>query len=163
MKDLKSSVKELSRNSKKSKPGEAVAASSKAPKTVPAWQRYQEAYGRGRLFEDQKQYTAAIEAFSQAIELDPTSDAAFLHRGYCRYHLGDYGNAVADFTESLRLQPNNSQAYVARARAFADSGQTAQALTDAGRGDPARPQGSGKLPAARKLAPALWRRADGHR
>jgi len=89
------------------------------------------AYNDARRLEDQKLYRAAVDAFADAIHLDPLNDAAFLHRGYCYHQLGDDAAAVADFTQSLTLQPDNSSAYVARATANAATGQRAQALNDA--------------------------------
>jgi tetratricopeptide (TPR) repeat protein len=82
--------------------------------------------------ENERQYGPAIEAYSRAINFDPKSDAAFLHRGNCLFLLGENTDAVSDFTQSLALQPNSSRAYLARALALAASGQDEKALSDAG-------------------------------
>src|SRR5579864_1696245 len=135
IKDLRSSVKQLSRSAKNEAKNEKRArADQPAPNgaaSTTAWQRAQEAYDRGKGFEAQKLYGQAIEAFTKAVELDPKNDSAFLHRGSCRYNLGNYADAVSDLSESLNLQPNNSQAYAMRASALADNGQVAAALADA--------------------------------
>jgi len=140
IKDLKSSVKELSRSAKKDRDSHVELVSAPAPTSVPAWQRHQESYDHGKRFEEMKLYAHAIEAYTQAIELDPKSDAAYMHRGYCHQQSGDTVAAVADLTRSLELQPNNSRAYATRASVLAETGQTAAALADANeaiRRDPA--------------------------
>ena len=85
-----------------------------------------------------------MEAYSQAIDADPKSDAAFLHRGYCAYQLGDNAAAIADFSQSLAVQPNNSRAYLARASAYAADGNSTNALADVTEAiarDPRNPEG----------------------
>jgi tetratricopeptide (TPR) repeat protein len=102
-----------------------------APSSIPAWQQAQQLYERGRGAEAAKAYESAIEAFSQAIQLDPKNDSAFLHRAYCHFDVGDYASAIADLNQSLTLQPNNSRAYAKRAAALAATGKTAAAVLDA--------------------------------
>jgi tetratricopeptide (TPR) repeat protein len=133
IKQLQTSVKELSRHAKKDKsfgpfpwPTPGGAASE-----APAWQRVQEAYDRARRSEDLKLYGPAIEAYTQAIELDPQNDSAFFHRGLCHYQLADYANAASDLSRSLAIQPNNSRAYATRASVLAATGQMTAALADA--------------------------------
>ena len=96
------------------------------------WRNALEAYKHGKQLEQQRQYGPAIEAYSRAIQFDPKSDTAFLHRGNCFFQLGENADAISDFTQSLALQPNSSRAYLARALALAASGQNEKALSDAG-------------------------------
>lgn len=64
----------------------------------------------------------AIGHFTRAIQLDPTNDSAYLHRGNCFLELGENFLAIADLTESLRLQPQNTNAYLSRGHAnYADA------------------------------------------
>jgi tetratricopeptide (TPR) repeat protein len=133
VKSLQDTVKQLSRDAKHNKTSdvaEAPAPSTTAPRTVSVWQKAREAYKQGLHLEEQKQYKSAMEAFGQAIDADPKSDAAFLHRGYCAYQLGDNPAAIADFSQSLVVQPNSSRAYLARATAYAADGNSANALAD---------------------------------
>src|SRR6202171_3514662 len=130
VKSLQETVKQLSREAKRNKGvSGAPASSSTAPAPPSSWQKAREAYKKAVRFEQQRQYHAAVEAYSVALEADPKSDAAFLHRGFCSYHLSDNEGAIADFSESLALQPNNSRAYLARAIAYAAAGNNASALT----------------------------------
>jgi tetratricopeptide (TPR) repeat protein len=137
VKSLQDTVKQLSKEAKRNKgSGPAPIATSAAgiptaaPRMVSPWQKARDTYKQALRLEEQRQYRAAIEAYSQAIEADPKSDAAFLHRGYCAYQLGDNAGAIADFSQSLAVQPNNSRAYLARASAYAASGNSANAMAD---------------------------------
>ena len=75
-------------------------------------------------------YRAAIDAFNDAILLDPGNDSAFLMRAESYQQLTDLPSAEADFNESLRLQPNNSRAYLGRANVRAAQGKLPEALAD---------------------------------
>jgi tetratricopeptide (TPR) repeat protein len=139
IKDLQSSVKELARDAKEAQKQKAsrernrlaaAPASRGRRMAAPPWQRAQDAYQRGRRSEDLKAYGSAIESFTEAIDLDPKNDSAFLHRGYAHFYLGDFAMAVADIGHSMELQPNNSRAYAMRASALAASGRTSEAIAD---------------------------------
>jgi tetratricopeptide (TPR) repeat protein len=133
VKSLQETVKQLSRDAKHNKSSDAVAApvpTEAAPRQASVWQKAREAYKQGLHLEEQKEYKAAMEAYGQAIDADPKSDAAFLHRGYCAYQLGDNPAAIADYSQSLVVQPNSSRAYLARASAYAAAGNSANALAD---------------------------------
>src|SRR6185312_2831649 len=91
VKSLQSTVQRLMKEAKNGK-GEAVAAV--APSTAPAaprsnWRNALDAYKQGRQLENERQYRPAIEAYSRAIQFDPKSDTAFLHRGNCLFQLGE--------------------------------------------------------------------------
>ncbi|HLG97388.1 MAG TPA: tetratricopeptide repeat protein [Bryobacteraceae bacterium] len=137
IKDLRGSVKQLSRTAKEDRPPQAVqvsagtAASATTAPVASALQRAQDAYEHGKALEEQKLYGQAIESFTKAIELDAKNDSAYLRRGVCRYQLGNYADSVSDLTQSLALQPNNSQAYGMRASALAEMGQASAAMADA--------------------------------
>jgi tetratricopeptide (TPR) repeat protein len=134
VKGLQSTVRRLM---KEAKNGRGEAAIAEAPNTAAVaprsnWRNALDAYKQGKQLENERQYRPAIEAYSRAIQFDPKSDAAFLHRGYCLFQLEENSDAVSDFTQSLTLQPNSSRAYLARALALAASGQDEKALADAG-------------------------------
>ena len=139
VKSLQDTVKQLSKDAKRNKNLVAAPAANTttgtraaAPRPASDWQKAREAYKQALQLEDQRQFRAAMEAYSQTLAADPKSDAAFLHRGYCAYQLGDNATAIADFSQSLAVQPNNSRAYLARATAYAASGNSANALADVG-------------------------------
>jgi tetratricopeptide (TPR) repeat protein len=108
----------------------AAEVTSATPNDFSVWQRAQEAYEQGRHSENLKVYGPAIEHFTEAIDLDPKNDSAFLHRGCARYYLGDFAGAVSDISLSIKLQPNNSRAYMMRASALVSIGRTNDAIAD---------------------------------
>jgi tetratricopeptide (TPR) repeat protein len=97
----------------------------------PGWERALGAYRHGLQSEKLTLYHPAIVDYSDAVELDPHNDSAFLHRAYCYYQLAEYENALLDLNRSLSLQPHNSWAYAVRASVYAAQGRNDLALKDA--------------------------------
>ncbi|RPJ01270.1 MAG: TIR domain-containing protein [Chloroflexi bacterium] len=64
-----------------------------------AWKRGNVAYHAGDL-------TAAVQAYSDAIQLAPDRAEAYIHRGMVRYSLKEYAQALADFGEAERRDPD---------------------------------------------------------
>jgi len=56
----------------------------------------------------------AIEAFTEAIKINPQLSPAFLNRGSCYFAKGLYDNAIADYNEVLLLCPRHIEAYKIR-------------------------------------------------
>jgi tetratricopeptide (TPR) repeat protein len=132
IKALQETVKHLAKDAKNNRNLDtAASAPSAAPAAVSNFQKAKEAYKQGQSFEALKRHRDAIEAYTQAVEADPRSDAAFLHRGYEHHLLGEYPAAAADFTSALAIQPNSSRAFLARAMTLAAMGQPAKAVADA--------------------------------
>jgi tetratricopeptide (TPR) repeat protein len=90
----------------------------------------QEAYQRGRIAEENRQYEAAIDAFSTAIHSDPANDSALAHRAQAFLELGKLDFALGDLNRSLAVQPNNSRAYELRARVHRARKEYDQAIAD---------------------------------
>ena len=72
----------------------------------------------------------AIEAFSQAIELNPNYVEAYYNRGRVRYVLGDHKGAIADYNEALRINPSDSKAYYNRGVTRSRLGDNKGAIAD---------------------------------
>ncbi|QQS48237.1 MAG: tetratricopeptide repeat protein [Acidobacteriota bacterium] len=66
-------------------------------------------------------YDEAILKFNDAVNLNPSNDAAFVGRGRVRLAQNDYDQALADFSEALKLNPGNSEALIGRGNAHLGS------------------------------------------
>ena len=90
----------------------------------------QEAYQRGRIAEENRQYEAAIDAFGTAIQSDPANDSALVHRAHAFLELGKLDFALGDLNRSLAVQPNSSRAYELRASVYRARKAYDQAIAD---------------------------------
>jgi tetratricopeptide (TPR) repeat protein len=114
---------------------------------------------RGIMFASREEYDMAIADFTDAIDLDPDLQTAWILRGRALfasvsyvYEVSEnfssvgtistgsvdiseekkavYGRAIADFTQAIRLDPNNANAYTERGAAYADKGDSDRAIAD---------------------------------
>jgi tetratricopeptide (TPR) repeat protein len=80
----------------------------------------EEHYLIGEEFRLEKNWDLAIDAFTQAISIDPEYAEAYLNRGLSYYMNDDEENAIADFEKAieLSLDPQTPQIFNNRGRAF---------------------------------------------
>lgn len=57
-----------------------------------------------------KEYEAAIDDFTKAIQFNPKAKKSYLNRGIARKKLTDYDGALADFNAALKLDPRFTDA-----------------------------------------------------
>ena len=132
----------------------AAACASPAPETFPALEDAEAYVERGKSLSEEGLYLEAIDHFSAAIEMDPTSAEVFFLRGRSHY---DYAlqviveetgvgpenapvlpdeavehmeKAVADYTSAIELDPQYAKAYNNRGNARASLGDEERALQD---------------------------------
>jgi tetratricopeptide (TPR) repeat protein len=65
-----------------------------------------------------KNYNAAIEQFSFAIELDKKMTDAYIYRGIAKDALDDFTGAISDFSTARKLDTNDVFVYVERAKTY---------------------------------------------
>ena len=87
-------------------------------------------FNRGMAYYEQDNYDQAIEAFTQAITLDPNDADAYFYRGIAYGAKEDNDRAIADFTQAIRLDPNLAFAYYNRGNAYYDKGDNDRAIQD---------------------------------
>ncbi|KST65578.1 tetratricopeptide repeat protein [Mastigocoleus testarum] len=75
----------------------------------------QEYYNQGLEKLKQKNYKAAIEQFTHALQENPYFADAYRYRGLAYYESGDIYQAISDYSECLKLNPRNGEAYYCRA------------------------------------------------
>lgn len=89
----------------------------KAEEVKPEIVAYLITIGLERL--EKKKYSLAICTFNQVINLDFTSTAAYLGRGYAYYYLEDFKTAISDFTLAVRFDPESAASYFWRGLTWA--------------------------------------------
>lgn len=75
-------------------------------------------------------YQEAIEAFDEAIALEPNNAEAFYNRGLARVGLNQYQWAIEDYNQTLRLDPKHYQAYNHRGLAYQKLKKYEKAIAD---------------------------------
>jgi len=65
----------------------------------------------GYQYSKNHQYERAIEAFTQAIKLDPSKVEGYHRRGFAYLDKDQYDAAIKDFQQALRLNPQDDYAY----------------------------------------------------
>jgi tetratricopeptide (TPR) repeat protein len=88
------------------------------------------AFNRGLSAYKDRNWQATIEAFSEAIRLDPSDVRAYRQRGAAYLHQEEHDRAIADFNEALRLAPDDAGTVYNRGVAYAKKQEYDSALTD---------------------------------
>ncbi len=74
--------------------------------------------------------SAAVEACTSIILLDPRNDGAFVNRGIAYRRIGDLDRAIKDYDEAIRLNPRAADAFNNRGNAFRTRDEFERALHD---------------------------------
>ena len=89
------------------------------------------AYNRGKDHLLAGNYDSAIQAFTEAIRLNPGFSAAYNGRGIAYvYYRSEENRAIRDYTEAIRLNPNDANAYHLRGGLYAVQGKYDRAVQD---------------------------------
>ncbi len=72
----------------------------------------------------------AVDAFSEAISLDPTDYSSHIGRGQAYLVLGDTNRAMADCSEAIRRESSNAALYFLRARVYETMGEKQRTKAD---------------------------------
>lgn len=74
--------------------------------------------------------TAAVAAYTEALEADPTFEEAYLERGQSYRQRTDVELAIADFTAALQVNVTSAEAYLRRGNAHMDLNRVPEAIDD---------------------------------
>ncbi|KAI8871151.1 TPR-like protein [Ramicandelaber brevisporus] len=107
-----------------------------------------------------RRYSAAINEFDRALDIEPDSFRAYFQRATAQLSLGRRNLALSDYSSALHIEPNKSGARLQRARLHAGDGDFDSALEDltsietvkSDSNDDANSELQKDLPAARELA-----------
>ena len=87
-------------------------------------------YQSGNKYFQQGNYTAAIEDYDRAINLNPEYAIAYYNRGNAKYKLEQYEAAITNYDKAINLNPGFAEAYLNRGSAKNKLGQYEAAITD---------------------------------
>jgi serine/threonine-protein phosphatase 5 len=85
--------------------------------TVEVNPQAEELKNQGNLKFKEKKYSEAVEYYTKAIEIQPTS-VYYCNRSLNHIHLENYGLALQDAEEAIKLDPKNPKAYFRRGTAY---------------------------------------------
>ncbi|GMO62750.1 MAG: hypothetical protein Ta2G_21700 [Termitinemataceae bacterium] len=85
---------------------------------------------RGLLFASRGEYDMAIEAYSEAIKLDPNDADAYYNRGIAYANKRDYDRAITDYSQAIKIDPNYAVAYYNRGNEYRGKGDYDRAVAD---------------------------------
>ena len=75
-------------------------------------------------------YEKAIADHNEAIKIDPTYAAGFMHRGNAFARHGDFDRAIADHSEAVRLAPKDADSFYNRGYTYSHKGDHERAVAD---------------------------------
>lgn len=88
---------------------------------------------RGSQLAREQRWQPAIEAFTEAIKLEPKRSELLVNRAVARQKLGDWEGAEADCTTAISLNPEDTRAVLQRAIARGELRRDEAAYADASR------------------------------
>ena len=68
-------------------------------------------FNKGLALGEQGKYDEAMEAFDEAISLNPNYALAWYNKGVVLDNQGKYGEAIQAYNEAIRLDPNDADAW----------------------------------------------------
>jgi tetratricopeptide (TPR) repeat protein len=104
-----------------------VGGAIEAPKTPEEWRLVAIEYRKQRKFDK------AREAYTKAIELDPSSARAYMDRGAFYRRRMNWDEALADLARAIELDPSLAEAYMCRGDVYYRQGNYDSALADLAR------------------------------
>jgi len=116
--------------------------SGEIPVALGAPYRWALHYRRAKQFAAKRNWRESVNAFSQAIKMNPDNASMYVHRSIAHREDGDYSRAIDDCTSALRVDPRLSAAFHNRAIARRVSGHYNEAVEDTNTGlrfDPHNP------------------------
>lgn len=90
----------------------------------------EESYNSGVAYFEHREYELAIEAFDEAILLDPTDGLAYSTKGTALIYLGRFQLAIDELDHAIRLDPQLGAAYRSRGLAYVGLGQEERGIED---------------------------------
>lgn len=84
----------------------------------------------GNIYDDSLRYQDAVEAYKNAIAINPSDDIAYYNLGITFHHMGDRIGAVDSYRKAASLNPDNPKPLIAVADLLYSSGYMDEALQE---------------------------------
>lgn len=84
----------------------------------------------GNLYGLQKKFDKSLDAYSQAIDINPQNASTYLNRAITFSMMGQYAKSIPDFDKSLELAPEVALTYKNRAYTLMQLGQYDKSISD---------------------------------
>ena len=85
---------------------------------------------KGLMSQKEKDYSKAIEHYSNAMKLNPQMVTAYNNRGAAYSDIGAYDCAIEDLNKAIELNPNDAKAYTNRGAAYSEKDENNRAIED---------------------------------
>ncbi len=85
---------------------------------------------RGNAWSEKGEYDKAIDAYTDALEMNPRLTAAYNNRGRAWQEKGEYDKAIADYNQTLAIKPKDADAYGCRGSAYVKKREYDKAIAD---------------------------------
>lgn len=90
----------------------------------------EENFKLGLMKQSEDDLTGAIEAYTEAIRLNPQHAQAYNNRGGIHKAQGNQAAAIADYTQAIQLNPLHSNAYINRGKILLQQTNILEAMSD---------------------------------
>lgn len=84
----------------------------------------------GNLYGLQKKFDASLNAYSKAIEYNPTNASTYLNRAITLSMMGRHAQSISDYDKAIELDPNVALTYKNRAYTLLQLGQFERSISD---------------------------------
>jgi len=85
-------------------------------------------FAQGQAYEKQRQWGLAIQAYQQAVRVDPKLAEAWSNMGFSYRKLQQYDNAIDAYKQALAINPDLAYAHDYMARTYVAMGNTDEAM-----------------------------------
>lgn len=119
-KELKSEVKEFSKNEEKDRE------ERKKNTSLTEWDYIRE----GNAYSNNKEYEKALEAYKRAAGINSSQAGVYLGCGNAHQRMGEYEKALEAYAKALELDPEYVYAYNGRGNAYKALGEYEKAMSD---------------------------------
>ena len=84
---------------------------------------------KGNAFFFENKFNESIEAFDEAIELNPQYNVAWNNKGIALYKRGEYNLAIKAYDRAIQIDPRYVEAWINKGVAFRNLGKYDEAIT----------------------------------